>query len=82
MERFACPRPDRRGRFRCIDDRALCDGFYDCPDEEDENPEVNGRYNQYELIPVGEEIAVRLAACQNPLLEEVLPFAYLTTLQA
>lgn len=39
MERFACPRPDRRGRFRCIDDRALCDGFYDCPDKEDENPD-------------------------------------------
>ena len=69
MERFACPKPDRRGRFRCIDDRyidtsshgqrntssyfpddltnhdislffrALCDGFYDCPDKEDENPD-------------------------------------------
>ena len=38
-ERFACPRPDRRGRFRCIDDRSLCDGFYDCPGKEDESPE-------------------------------------------
>lgn len=38
-ERFACPRPDRRGRFRCIDDRSLCDGFYDCPNKEDESPE-------------------------------------------
>jgi hypothetical protein len=39
MERFACPSPDFRGRFRCIDDRALCDGFFDCPGREDENPD-------------------------------------------
>ncbi len=39
MERFACPTPDFRGRYRCIDDRALCDGFFDCPGREDENPE-------------------------------------------
>ena len=37
MERFACPTPDFRGRYRCIDDRALCDGFYDCPGREDED---------------------------------------------
>ena len=57
MERFACPRPDRRGRFRCIDDRALCDGFYDCPDKEDENPDhclfyktVSNSFNQVFLV--------------------------------
>lgn len=39
MERFACPSPDFRGRYRCIDDRSLCDGFFDCPGQEDENPD-------------------------------------------
>ncbi|SPP75246.1 uncharacterized protein LOC117578850 [Drosophila guanche] len=37
MERFACPVPDRQGRYRCIDDHVLCDGFIDCPDGEDED---------------------------------------------
>ncbi|XP_017069227.1 uncharacterized protein LOC108106570 [Drosophila eugracilis] len=37
MERFACPIPDRQGRYRCIDDHVLCDGFIDCPDGEDED---------------------------------------------
>lgn len=36
MERFACPSPDRQGRYRCIDDHVLCDGFIDCPKGEDE----------------------------------------------
>lgn len=36
MERFACPTPDRQGRYRCIDDHVLCDGFIDCPDGDDE----------------------------------------------
>ena len=40
MERFACPSPDFRGRYRCIDDRSLCDGFFDCPAREDENPDM------------------------------------------
>jgi len=40
MERFACPSPDFRGRYRCIDDRSLCDGFFDCPSREDENPDM------------------------------------------
>ena len=26
-------------RYRCIDDRSLCDRFFDCPGQEDENPE-------------------------------------------
>ena len=39
MHRFACPTPDFRGRYRCIDDRQLCNGFFDCPGREDENPE-------------------------------------------
>ncbi|XP_034940153.1 putative uncharacterized protein DDB_G0289263 [Chelonus insularis] len=37
MERFACPTPDRMGRYRCIDDHVLCDGFIDCPTGEDED---------------------------------------------
>ncbi|XP_066909807.1 uncharacterized protein jeb [Halyomorpha halys] len=36
-ERFACPTPDRMGRYRCIDDHVLCDGFIDCPSGEDED---------------------------------------------
>ncbi|TRY77424.1 hypothetical protein TCAL_13210 [Tigriopus californicus] len=39
MELFACPTPDFRGRYRCIDDRVLCNGFFDCPGHEDENPD-------------------------------------------
>ena len=37
MERFACPTTDRMGRYRCIDDHVICDGFYDCPGGEDED---------------------------------------------
>ncbi|CAN7986020.1 unnamed protein product [Ixodes hexagonus] len=37
MERFACPSADRMGRYRCIDDHVLCDGFIDCPQGEDED---------------------------------------------
>lgn len=37
MERFSCPSPDRMGRYRCIDDHVLCDGFIDCPNGEDED---------------------------------------------
>lgn len=37
MERFACPSPDHQGRYRCIDDHVLCDGFIDCPNGEDED---------------------------------------------
>ncbi|XP_015429619.1 PREDICTED: uncharacterized protein LOC107186300 [Dufourea novaeangliae] len=37
MERFACPTADRVGRYHCIDDHALCDGFIDCPTGEDED---------------------------------------------
>ena len=39
MERFPCPSPDRMGRYRCIDEHLLCDGFTDCPLEEDEDRE-------------------------------------------
>ncbi|RWS15403.1 uncharacterized protein B4U79_11268, partial [Dinothrombium tinctorium] len=35
--RFACPSPDKLGRYRCIDDHVLCDGFIDCPNAEDED---------------------------------------------
>ncbi|KAL7304174.1 hypothetical protein TKK_0003472 [Trichogramma kaykai] len=37
MERFACPTADEKGRYRCIDDHVLCDGFLDCPGSEDED---------------------------------------------
>lgn len=37
MERFACPNPDHMGRYHCIDDHVLCDGFIDCPNGEDED---------------------------------------------
>ncbi|XP_071036291.1 uncharacterized protein [Parasteatoda tepidariorum] len=36
-EQFSCPSPDRANRYRCIDDRSLCDGFIDCPNAEDED---------------------------------------------
>ncbi|XP_037083559.1 serine protease nudel-like, partial [Pollicipes pollicipes] len=39
MERFACPTRDRRGRYRCIDDHMLCDGYRECPGGEDEDRE-------------------------------------------
>ncbi|XP_043250286.1 uncharacterized protein LOC122396181 [Colletes gigas] len=37
LERFACPNADRMGRYHCIEDHALCDGFIDCPTGEDED---------------------------------------------
>lgn len=37
MERFACPTPDKLGRYPCVDDHVLCDGFVDCPGREDED---------------------------------------------
>lgn len=37
FERFACPTPDKEGRFRCIDDHVLCDGYIDCPNADDED---------------------------------------------
>lgn len=37
MERVACPTADRMGRYHCIDDHVLCDGFVDCPTGEDED---------------------------------------------
>ncbi|RWS29985.1 hypothetical protein B4U80_01324 [Leptotrombidium deliense] len=36
-ERFACPSADKLGRYRCIDDHVLCDGYIDCPNAEDED---------------------------------------------
>lgn len=37
MERFACPSTDLYGRYRCIEDHMLCDGYIECPGGEDEN---------------------------------------------
>lgn len=50
MERFACPSPDRQGRYRCIDDHVLCDGFIDCPDGEDEERQACMFYKTVSLI--------------------------------
>ncbi|KAK2715759.1 uncharacterized protein LOC136036956 [Artemia franciscana] len=36
LERFACP-SDSHGRYLCLDDHQLCDGYYDCPGKEDED---------------------------------------------
>lgn len=57
MERFACPTPDRQGRYRCIDDHVLCDGFIDCPEGADEDRQACMFYKtvcylNYELIPL------------------------------
>lgn len=50
MERFACPTPDRQGRYRCIDDHVLCDGFIDCPDGEDEERQACMFYKTVSII--------------------------------
>lgn len=50
MERFACPSPDRQGRYRCIDDHVLCDGFIDCPEGEDEERQACMFYKTVSLI--------------------------------
>jgi len=50
MERFACPTPDRQGRYRCIDDHVLCDGFIDCPEGEDEDRQACMFYKTVCLI--------------------------------
>ncbi|UXI21945.1 hypothetical protein NH340_JMT07888 [Sarcoptes scabiei] len=36
MDRFSCPSRDNYGRFLCIDDQHICDGYFDCPLGEDE----------------------------------------------
>ena len=50
MERFACPTPDRMGRYRCIDDHVLCDGFIDCPTGEDEDRQACMFYKTVSFI--------------------------------
>lgn len=52
MERFACPSPDRQGRYRCIDDHVLCDGFIDCPDGEDEERQACMFYKTVSLCSI------------------------------
>ncbi|KAJ6215431.1 hypothetical protein RDWZM_009931, partial [Blomia tropicalis] len=37
IDRFACPSPDIYGRFLCIDDQHICNGYMDCPKGEDED---------------------------------------------
>ncbi|CAG0886483.1 unnamed protein product [Cyprideis torosa] len=37
FDRFACPSPDTFGRYKCIDAHALCDGYIDCPEKQDED---------------------------------------------
>lgn len=50
MERFACPTPDRQGRYRCIDDHVLCDGFIDCPEGADEDRQACMFYKTVSLF--------------------------------
>ena len=38
MDRFACPSSDEYGRYLCIDDQHICNGYVDCPRGEDEDP--------------------------------------------
>lgn len=52
MERFACPTPDRQGRYRCIDDHVLCDGFVDCPEGADEDRQACMFYKTVSEISV------------------------------
>lgn len=52
MERFACPTPDRQGRYRCIDDHVLCDGFVDCPKGEDEDRQACMFYKTVSQFPL------------------------------
>ncbi|XP_017489422.1 PREDICTED: uncharacterized protein LOC108377665, partial [Rhagoletis zephyria] len=37
VDRFACPTADAYGRFLCIDDQHICNGYTDCPRGEDED---------------------------------------------
>jgi len=50
MERFACPTPDNLGRYRCVDDHVLCDGFVDCPGREDEDRQACMFYKTVSLF--------------------------------
>lgn len=38
VEKFRCPLSRGLGRDFCIDDNDLCNGRYDCPEHEDEDP--------------------------------------------
>ena len=71
MERFACPTPDRQGRYRCIDDHVLCDGFIDCPEGEDEERQACMFYKTVSififklLIPFSFTFYVKLTVVPN-----------------
>lgn len=52
MERFACPTADRMGRYHCIDDHVLCDGFVDCPTGEDEDRQACMFYKTVSSIAI------------------------------
>ncbi|GIX85456.1 hypothetical protein CDAR_370381 [Caerostris darwini] len=64
LERFACPTPDRMGRYRCIDDHMLCDGFIDCAAAEDED-RMSCMFYKTVLHPI-----------HNPLLRPFINFPY------
>lgn len=65
FERFACPTPDKEGRYRCIEDHVLCDGYIDCPNGDDEDmkncfffktvstePFIYNKYNKLCLLTI------------------------------
>ena len=60
MERFACPTPDIVGRYRCIDDHVLCDGFIDCPGGEDEDGQACMFYKTVRLAYTIQSFCARI----------------------
>nr|WDQ26745.1 venom peptide [Acharia stimulea] len=36
-QKFPCPTPDAKNRYRCIESHVLCDNTKDCPNGEDED---------------------------------------------
>ncbi|XP_067134652.1 uncharacterized protein [Centruroides vittatus] len=37
MQKIPCPKPNKNGRYICVDNRVICDGFVDCPNADDED---------------------------------------------
>lgn len=72
MERFACPTADRMGRYRCIDDHVLCDGFIDCPGGEDEDRQACMFYKTVSTRRALCALAPRISHVTSPLITSPL----------